>query len=409
MEQSYYDILGVSKDVDENELKKAYKKMSIKWHPDKNLNNLKEADEKFKEISEAYEVLSDQQKRKLYDKYGKEGLQGNHIDPEELFKQMFSHQQESEIPDLKCELELTFEQMYNGCKVEKEIERISLCNVCHGSGTKNGIIEKCKICDGKGSRIAMVGPGMMMKIDCDNCKGSGKKNDKNNECKKCHGNQVRKEYVKIEVEVEQGVFEDYTIVIPEEGHAALPDNAYNTHKKRSDVIFFVREKSHPLFKRKFITEKGKLDMSDLAVELEISFGESIIGFHRKLHHLNNEPFEIFYNKASRHSDIFVLKGYGMPILKSDKKGDLIVSLKVEHPQHLKLEEKDKLSLCEIFDVTVPKNGKSSAQIISFEKYIDEFNDQNSSENMKRKYKNRKMYENGESSNMNFNGGQCTHQ
>ena len=352
-------------------------------------------------------AVADPKKRKIYDQHGKEGLKGNHVDPEDLFKHMFP-EQETEVPDLRCELELTFEQIFNGCTVEKEVERVSLCTVCFGSGTKNGIVEKCKICEGKGSRIAMVGPGMMMKIDCDSCRGTGKKNDKNNECKKCYGNQVRKEYVKIKVTVEPGVHQDYPIVVQEEGHAVLLEDMKDSgDKKRSDVIFFVKEKPHNLFKRKFLKEKGKIDMSDLAIELDISFGESIVGFHRKLNHLNNDPFDIVYNKASRHGDIFIMKGFGMPILESDKKGDLFISLKVEHPQNLKLEDNEKEILCNIFDVNIPKNDKPMTKIISYEKYIEEYKEQNSSENMRRKYDHRRTFEDGQG--QGFNVNQCAQQ
>lgn len=409
-EESYYDILGVSKEADEKEIAKQYKKMAVKWHPDKNLNNKKEAEEKFKEIAEAYEVLSDPKKRKLYDKYGKEGLkQEQHIDPSELFKHMFSHfEEESGVPDVHCELELTLEQIYNGCKLQKEIERASLCSSCNGNGTKDGnSIPKCKICSGKGQRIAMVGPGMMMQVGCDECNGTGKNMKKDNECKKCHGNQIKKEFVNVEIEVPPGVYEEYPIVVNEEGHAVLPENSNKEKKRRSDVVFIVREKNHPLFKRFFVKEKGKIDMSDLAIELEISFGESIIGFHKKIQHLNGKTLDIILNKASRHEDILVLKGLGMPMIDKNKNGDLFVLLKVEHPENIKLDDKKKANLSTIFDVSIPKSDKSNINITPYDTYMKELKDNYDAENMKKKYEHRRM--NGNRTEHGINVQQCHQQ
>jgi DnaJ-class molecular chaperone len=391
MSKSYYDILGAEKTATEKEISKQYKKLAAIWHPDKNLDNKEEAEEKFKKISEAYEVLSDPEKRELYDKYGEEGLkQGHHINPEELFRQMFGQQEESEVPDLKCELELTFGQMYAGCKITKEIERASMCTVCFGSGTKDGIVSKCKQCDGSGYRLAMIGPGMMMKMGCEACNATGKTGDKKNECKKCHGMQFRKEFVEIEVIVPKGVFEDYPIVVKEEGHAVPMEDVHKEGRKRSDVVFFVKEKPHTLFKRFIAKEKGKIDMSDLAIELDISFGESIIGFNKEVKHLNETTLNIAIHKPCRHGDILVLKGYGMPKLdEDDKYGDLFVSIKVEHPANLQLSEKEKLTLCSIFDVNIPENNKTAPKMISFEKYIKDINDQYESENIKQKYERRR--------------------
>lgn len=394
MTESYYEILGLEKTATEKEISKQYKKLAAKWHPDKNLDNKEEAEEKFKSISEAYEVLSDPEKRQLYDKYGKEGLQqGHHMNPEDIFKQMFgqfAEEQEIDVPDMKCEIELTFEQMYNGCKITKEIERASVCNVCFGSGTKDGIVSKCKKCDGNGYRIAMMGPGMMMKMGCDACEGSGKNGDKKNECKKCHGMQFRKEFVEIEVTIPKGVYEDYPIVVKEEGHAVLMEDIHKIGKKRSDVVFFVREKPHTLFKRFIAKEKGKLDMSDLAIELNLSFGESIIGFNKQITHLNGKTLDISIQNPCRHDDVLVLREYGMPQMNSENKyGDLFVYIKVEHPENLELSEKDKLTLCSIFDVNIPETIKTSPKFISFDKYIKEFKNHYDSENIKQKYERRR--------------------
>lgn len=389
MTKSYYEILGVEKNASDSDIKKAYRKLAGKWHPDKNLDNHDESNRMFKQISEAYEVLSDEKKRSIYDKYGKEGLEnGHHIDPEELFKQMFSqHQeQEDEVPDVQCELELTFEQIYNGCTIKKEIERASLCNTCHGSGTKDGIVSKCKACNGSGKRMMMMGSEMIIQTHCNACSGSGKKSDKENECKKCHGQQLRKEFVEIEVNVPKGVHEDYPIVISEEGHSVLLENIHKTGKKRSDIIFIVKEKSHPNFKRFFVKEKGKLDFSDIAIDINITLGESIVGFNRKITHLNNEEIDITITKPSRHEDILVFKKLGMPKINSQDLGDLFVHIQVEEPEQVNLSDSDITKLCSIFKIKKP-NGETS-NYISFNKYKDEHEKHNNKENMKQKYQRR---------------------
>jgi DnaJ-class molecular chaperone len=396
MSETYYEILGLEKTATEKDISKQYKKLAAKWHPDKNLDNKEAAEEKFKAISEAYEILSDPEKREIYDKYGKEGLQQeHHINPEELFRQMFGHfssEQESDIPNLKCELELTFEEMYNGCQIKKEVERASICTTCFGSGTKDGTVSKCKICDGNGYRIMMMGPGMMMKMGCDSCGGTGKSGDKKNECKKCHGMQFRKEFVEIDVTVPKGVFEDYPIIVKEEGHAVPMEDIHKLGRKRSDIIFVVKEKPHSIFKRFIIKEKGKIDMSDLAVELDISFGESIVGFNKQLHHLNDTTLNISNDKPCRHTDILVFKGCGMPKLNDDNNyGDLFVSIKVENPENIELSEKEKLSLSSIFNVNVKHSefNKYSPNFISFEKYIKDIKEQYEYENIKQKYERRR--------------------
>jgi DnaJ-class molecular chaperone len=392
MTKNYYEILGVEKDATEKEITKQYRKLAALWHPDRNLNNKEEAETKFKEISEAYGILSDSEKRKLYDEYGEEGLkqQGNHMDPNEILKHMFGHHEDNDVPDLKCELELTLEQIYNGCTVKKEVERISLCNLCHGYGTKDGgSIGKCKSCNGNGKKMAMMGPGMFMQMECNVCNGTGKLVDKNNECKKCHGKQFRKEFIEIQVDVPKGVYDEYPIIIEDEGHAASVDDAYKMGKKRSNIVFFVREKQHDIFKRFLVKEKGKIDMADLGIELNIKFGESIVGFNKKIQHLDGEEFEINFSESTRHGDIFVLKGMGMPkIEENNEKGDLFVSLNVEHPNLLLLSESEMKDIAKILGVKIQEKNNQT-EIISFDKYKKEIEIENNSENMRQKYNRRK--------------------
>lgn len=414
MSDEYYKLLEIEKTANETEIKKQYKKMAAKWHPDKHPQEKKaEAEKKFKEIAEAYEILSDPEKRAIYDKFGKEGLQqnnfGHDINPMDLFKEMFGGMQMNNgVDDMVCELELTLEQIYNGCKVKKQIERASLCTLCNGFGGKDGANIECTTCNGSGHKMAQIRLGMIGQVLCNKCSGSGK-NSSVKVCKKCGGNRMYNETTEIEVTIPKGVHDEYPIIVEEEGHAVLPEDVQKLGIKRSKAVFIVREKPHSTFKRFILPEKGKLDYSDLIVELDISFGESIVGFNKKIQHFNKKPIEFSLIEPCRHDDTFVLKECGMPKLNDNEKyGDLFISIQVEHPNKYKLTRADKLSMCSIFKGTeIPDKKENTQQFMTLEKYKVEAKIKSDSENLKRHYEQRKA--NGKkkhngifSEDMNFN-------
>lgn len=395
MEQDYYGILDIDKKASNDKITKQYRKLAKKWHPDRNLDNKEEAENTFKKISQAYEVLLDPKKRQIYDQYGEKGLKeghSNHMNPEDILNNMFpgGHNDEPEVPDVICELELTYEQMYNGCNIRQEIERASICDKCFGAGTKDGNTIECKNCNGQGQKLTMIGPGMFTRETCKKCRGSGKKANEENECKKCHGMQFRKEFVELDVTVPKGVFEDYPIVMEEEGHAFTMEDSCKVGKKRSNLVFIVKEESHQVFKRYILQEKGRIDMTDLGIELEISFGESIVGFNKTINHLNDKPLDITIPKPCRHGDTFVLKGHGMPdINEEDKYGDLFVTIHVEHPSNLELGEENIKSLCKIFDVNLLPKSKTITKMMPLDKYKANVKTQMNNDHMKQKYEKRK--------------------
>ena len=407
----YYKILGVEKNATPEEIKKSYRKLAAKYHPDKHPADTKsEAEEKFKEIAEAYEVLSDQEKRNIYDEHGKDGLQqghfNHHMNPMDLFK-MFGMDfggSNAQVQDMVCELELIFEQMYHGCKVKKEIERASLCPVCNGTGGKDGHSIECTDCKGACHKMAQLKPGMFAQVPCKTCHGNGK-NPSAKVCKKCGGDKMYSEVIEIEVTVPKGVHDEYPIIVEEEGHAILPEDITKFGITRSKAVFIVSEKPHQLFKRFILPEKGKLDYSDLIVELNISFGESIVGFNKKIPHLNKKNVDFCMYEPCRHDDTFVLKGYGMPKLNENEKyGDLFISIHVEHPKTYKLTRAERLSFCTIFKGTeIPEKKNNIHEFMTLEKYKVEAKIKSDSENMKRQYEQRRAHHKNKDMHDNIHG------
>lgn len=357
-EETYYDILGVEKVATENDIKRQYKTLALKWHPDKHpLEGRAKAEEEFKKIHEAYSVLVDPEKRKLYDTYGKTRLDNNSFgeyDAFDLFNQMFNtmgHDNDSiDIENVMNEIELSLEQMYTGCNIKCKIERSSLCTSCNGTGINKSV-------------------GL---------------------CKGCNGCRMYKEIYELKVSVPKGVYEEYQIVIENEGHQVFPEHVSKYGSSRSKAVFIVKAKQHDTFERYIMPEKGKPDFSDLIVKLVITFGESIVGFNKSIKHLDGIVKNFCMLEPCRHNDMFVLKGCGMPKLNHvGEYGDLFISIHVSHPNKYKLSKTEKLSLCSMFETNMPEKKQNINEFIPFEKYKIEAKIKADSENMKQQYERRK--------------------
>lgn len=347
----YYEILGVDKSADEKTIKSAYRKLASKWHPDKHPEQDKsKAEEKFKEIAQAYEVLSDPEKRELYDKYGKQGLEENGFGPnmqnmEDIlrnFSSMFggmggfgfdNTQQEEEIPDITFVEELPLESLYSGTTIKKTIERYSLCEPCNGTGNADGQEHKCTGCNGAGFKVRIMQPhpGMIqqMREPCKSCMGTGC--SKSDPCKKCNGSPAKKEKVSLEFVVKPGSGNRTCITVENSGNEIPKNERRKADRSRSDVIMVVKEISHDKFKRNFVIkdEKESLDPADLLLELEISLAESLCGFQKTIDHISGKPLTIKYNDTIRHGSFLVVPKAGMPELDDNTKfGDLFVHVNV---------------------------------------------------------------------------------
>lgn len=347
---NYYDVLGVEKTATLEEIKKAYKKLAIKWHPDKNPDNVEEAESKFKELSEAYEVLSDSEKRKIYDTHGIEGLRnGGFSGPssgfmEDLIRQMFGghgDDDDDDIPPVEITEDCTLEDLYNGKVVKKKIARHSLCQDCEGTGCEDKIDHTCKKCNGNGIIIKMIQMGPMIqqiRENCKDCNGDGI--DKHTKkCKKCNGIKAIKEQYEVNFEIPKGAFANprEPIVIENVGNEIpLNERSKTRGKSRSDVVVHINELKHSTYKRMFVIKniKESIDPADLLMDLEIDLAESLCGFQKKIKHIDDKELVFDHDTLLKENDIFKVKNKGMPRVGENSYGDLYVNIKVKYPKEI---------------------------------------------------------------------------
>jgi len=346
-ETKLYDILGVPADADENQLKKAYRKLAMKFHPDKNQGN-PEAQEKFKEISEAYGILSEPEKRQLYDTHGEQGLKegggrGHGFgggDPFDIFNMFFGggggprggRRGPQKGKDVVHQLGVTLENLYNGCTKKLSLQKKVLCNSgCNGTGVqaefadRRDAIQTCSTCKGQGMVIKtrQIGPGMMQQMQsvCHKCHGEGKSMNPKYTCKACNGNKTTKERKILEIHVEKGMEEGHKIMFRGEGDQE-PDI------EPGDVVIILIEKKHEVFERK---------AQNLLMEMDIDLVEALCGFRRCVQTLDQEhDREIVVTclpgEVIKSSDVKMVVGEGMPYKGNPfERGNLIIKFTVNFP------------------------------------------------------------------------------
>lgn len=328
--EAFYKSLGVAQDADEAEIKKAYRKLALKHHPDKGGDV-----DKFKEISAAFEVLSDPEKRKKYDQYGLEGVEGgggNGESAEDIFSMFFgggrggsrkSGPQKGE--DIVHTIKASLEDLYNGKTVRLAISRHKPCQDCEGRGGKVGSERSCSDCNGRGVRVQLrqIGPGMVQQMQsaCGPCKGTGKILDERDKCKGCKGNKVYKDRKVLEVNIEKGMKEGSKIRFGGEADE-IPGTI------PGDVIIVVQEKEHEFFKR-----KG----ADLVQRVELSLTESLCGFVKTITHLDGRVLKIESPAGTviKQDQVKMIQGEGMPYHGNPfTKGRLFVHFSVVFPKTL---------------------------------------------------------------------------
>jgi len=335
-ETEYYDLLGVTPDVSVADIRKAYKKMAVKYHPDKNPNN-PSAVEKFKEVSEAYEVLSDENKRKSYDQFGKEGVQGGgHASAEDIFSQFFgggglssffgggSRGGPKKGDDIIHEISCTLDDLYKGKTTKLAVTRNVICTKCEGSGTREGVAAgKCKTCDGSGTRIIVkqLGPGMIqqMRTSCTDCGGKGESVKEEDKCKNCKGKKVTKEKKILQVHIDKGMKHGQKVVFSGEADEYPEVEA-------GDIVFVISEKKHDLFRR---------NGNDLIIDYKLTLVEALAGFSFAIKHLDDRELLVKSEKGDiiNPDDGRVLEGEGMPQYKRPfDKGNLYIHFTVEFPK-----------------------------------------------------------------------------
>ncbi|KAF9944913.1 DnaJ- protein scj1, partial [Modicella reniformis] len=288
----YYKVLGLTRSASTKDIKKQYKLLSKKYHPDKNPGN-KEAEKNFVEVSAAYEVLSDSEKKSIYDRYGEEGLKqqqsqghaGFH-DPFDIFAQFFGggsrhHHAEHERkgPEMRLEFDVTLEELYSGKSIEFEVSKQIVCPQCDGTGAKSSDdVVTCSGCQGQGAKVVkhMLAPGMFQQFrqTCDQCGGKGKMIKEH--CPLCDGTKVQRGSEQLTIVIEPGLADGSTIVFDREGDESpevIP----------GDIIFEVRTRPHPTFERR---------QDALYTYVTITLEQALLGFDLEIKHLDNKSVKL---------------------------------------------------------------------------------------------------------------------
>jgi len=340
-EFDYYEILQVSRTATTAEIKKAYRKLAIKYHPDKNPGD-KEAEEKFKMINEAYGVLSDESKRELYDRYGKEGLErhgagfnaGSMDDIMDIFNSIFGggfggfssnrrrDQNRRYAMDLELELELTFQEAVFGAKKDIEVEYKVPCEACDGTGAKDGKMESCQTCGGQGQVVIRQG-FMTFAQECPQCKGRGQVISQ--KCNKCRGKGYQLEKESIAIDIPAGVDTGNRLRVPGKGNR-------DKYGRRGDLylLFYVEEDEH------FVR-----DGNDIYIEVPVFFTKCILGGEITIPSLEGE-LKITLKPGTRDKERFVFKQKGVRDVHTGVRGNLIAQIKMNLPKKLTKEQKELL-------------------------------------------------------------------
>ena len=361
--RDYYEVLGVQKGASAEDIKKAYRKAAMKYHPDRNPGD-KEAEEKFKEVGEAYEVLSDEEKRARYDQYGFAGVDPNYAggagfggfdgfggfggfsDLGDIFGDLFGggsrraggQNSARRGENLMSRLELTFEEAAFGCDKEVSVPRIENCAACNGTGSADGNIETCPKCRGTGQeRVVQNFMGMQMQstAPCSQCGGKGK--IIKTPCNTCKGKGKVRRTKRVTVKVPAGVNEGQSVRVRGEG------NVGTGGAPNGDLLVEVEIKPHKLFKRREF---------DVYCEVPISFAQAALGAEIEVPTLDGKV-NYTIPEGTQTGREFVLRGKGIPQVGNPKlRGDHHFSVVVETPTKLTNEQKE---LLRQFDGTVSRS------------------------------------------------------
>jgi len=333
----FYELLGVSRNATSEEIKKAYKKQALKCHPDRNKGD-KSAEEKFKKINEAYEVLSDPEKRQMYDQFGEDGLKGNpfagngggsrdYNDMFDNFSEMFGdifggrgsrrgRNAPRQGSDMLIHLTISFEESYTGIKKDINFARSSSCQVCLGSGAEPGSSKKtCPTCNGAGQVKVSHGIFSLAQV-CPTCKGEGQIIEK--ECSHCRGTGFVREEKKITLNVPAGISSGMKMRVAGEG------NSGTNGGPRGDVYVEIRVKEHKLFLR---------DGDDIYVEIPISYSQAVLGDKIDVPTMTG-TVEMKIPAGTQPGTKMRLKEKGFPSLQRHLRGSQFVILSLEVPRNI---------------------------------------------------------------------------
>jgi len=351
--RDFYEVLGVEREAELDEIKKSYRKMAMQYHPDRNPGD-KAAEEKFKEVGEAYEILSDEQKRAAYDRFGHGAFQqggmsgggfggGGAVDPFEIFREVFggagggggifeeffngggrrTRDGRQRGADLRYDLQITLEEAAAGVEKELELEKLGVCDDCSGSGSGGGGTKTCPTCKGHGQVIASRG-FFQIQQTCPECSGTGQ--IISNPCRPCQGQGRRTLKSRIKLRIPAGIQQGSRLRSNGNGEAGMRGGV------AGDLYVVIHLKEHDVFER---------DEDDLHCTVPIGFGVATLGGEATVPTLEGRA-TVKIPAGTQSGTIFRLRGRGMPELNSSRRGDLLVRTQVEVPTRLNSDQRDKL-------------------------------------------------------------------
>lgn len=375
--RDYYEVLGVSKTATPEELKKAYRKLALQYHPDRNPGN-KEAEEKFKEAAEAYEVLSNPEKRQRYDQFGFAGMggaggySGQGMSMDDIFSQFgdlfadfglgsffsggfgggFGGGSRSggtvreRGGNIRVKVKMNLQEIEKGAKKKIKVSKYVTCDHCHGSGSEDGSTDTCPTCKGRGQVIRTVNSflGQMQTAStCPNCGGTGKVIK--NKCSHCHGDGIVKGEEVIDIDIPAGVGDGMQLTLRGKGGAG-PHNGIN-----GDLYVLIEEEPHPEFER---------DGSNLIYSLFITVPDAILGTEAEVPTVSGKV-RVKIAPGTQSGKVLRLRGKGLPNVNSYGSGDLLVYVNVWIPKKISKEDEkllQQLSKSESFKPTPDNDDRS---------------------------------------------------
>lgn len=350
--RDYYEILGIEKAADAEEIKRAYRRLAMKYHPDRNPGDA-EAEGKFKEAAEAYEILSDPAKRQRYDQFGHEGVRGqgaaahdfsrmNVQDIFSMFQDIFNggmggggvggRRGPARGYDLETEVTLSLEDVLKGCEREVEFTRLDVCEKCTGSGAKPGAKPiQCPTCGGQG-KVQQSGLGGMFRMvtACPSCGGRGQV--VREFCDGCRGKGRIPKTRKLVVKIPPGIQEGQAVRIAGEGEPPPPEASPNGDGMRGDLHVIVKVKDHELFSR---------EGDHLVLEMPLPFAQAALGAEIEVPTLEGRE-KLTIPAGTQHGHLFRVTGHGLPNLRNGRRGDLAVAVKIEVPRKLSKKQQELL-------------------------------------------------------------------
>jgi len=339
--EDLYKILGVSKNATQDEIKSAFRKLAKEYHPDVYKGDKKEAEEKFKQIAEAYKILSDPEQRKNYDTFGYDGLKNRGYTDfggfegfdfndifsnfSDIFDDFFDigfgtgrRKTKSKIhgDDIRVDITIDFEDAAKDTSHQIEISRKEKCEVCNGEGIKPGTTKKiCKTCDGNG-RVRTRQGFFSIVTTCPDCYGEGRIAEEL--CKECNGKKLVNQKRKIDIKIPAGIYDEAYLKLTGEGHSGLGGGV------NGDLYVVIHIKPHEIFKR---------ENNDCLLYLPITLTQAVLGDKIEIQDLYGIQ-QIEIKPGTQNNDKLVIKGKGFPKINSNQKGDLIIYFQVEIPKNI---------------------------------------------------------------------------